>query len=130
VGNSISQNDREFIWTQLADFFTSADVERFPDFTRLANFPMAELKEIFFREVAPACGHNLLVTTPTLADGFDPDWVKTEVKRILARRDSGPAGRIGYNASRLFYGCLSGKVWREAESALGRISRGSAPSTS
>jgi len=114
----------------LADFFTSADVEQFPDFARLANFPIAELKEIFFREVAPACGHNLLVTTPTLAEGFDPDWVKAEVRRILARRDAGPAGRIGYNASRLFYRWLSGSVWREAERALGRISPASAPSTS
>jgi len=123
VGNSISQNDREFIWTQLADFFTSADVERFPDFARLADFPVTELRDIFFGEVAPACGHNLLVTTPVLSEGFDPDWVKTEVRRILARRDSGLAGRIGYNASRLFYRCLAGQVWREAESALDRISR-------
>jgi hypothetical protein len=123
VGNSISQGDREFIWTQLADFFTSADVERFPDFARLADYPMTELKEIFFGEVAPACGHNLLVTTPILSEGFDPDWVKAEVRSVLARRDSGPVGRIRYNASRLFYRCLSGKAWREAKSALDRISR-------
>jgi len=90
VGNPISQSDREFIWTQLAEFFTSADVEHYPDFPRLAQFSIAELKEIFFREVVPACGHNLLVTTPTLAEGFDPEWVKTAVKRVLARRDSGP----------------------------------------
>lgn len=123
MGNSISQNDREFIWTQLADFFSSFDVESFPDFARLADFSVSELKEIFFDEVAPACGHNLLVTTPILSEGFDPEWVKTEIRRILARRDSGPAGRIGYNANRLFYRCLSGKVWREAEGALARLSR-------
>jgi hypothetical protein len=125
VGNSMSQDDREFIWTQLADFFTSADVEHFPAFARLANFPAAELKEIFFREVAPACGHNLFVTTPILSEGFDPDWVKMEVRRILARRDSGPVGKIGYNASRMFYRCLARKVWREAERALDRIHRSS-----
>lgn len=123
MGNSISQDDREFIWIQLAEFFTSADVEQFPDFARLASFPIGELKEIFFGEVAPACGHNLFVTTPILSEGFDPEWVRAEVKRILARRDSGPTGRIGYNVSRLFYRCVAGKVWRDAESALGRLSR-------
>jgi len=118
MGDPISQADREFIWTQLADFFTSADVESFPSFPRLAAFPVSELKEIFFREVAPACGHNLVVTTPILAEGFDPEWVKIEIRRILARRDSSLAGRIGYNASRLLYRWMSQKVWREAEKAL------------
>jgi hypothetical protein len=123
IANSTNLNDREFIWRCLADFFTAADVENSPDFARLADFSVTELKEIFFDEVAPACGHNLFVTTPILSEGFDPDWVTMEIRRILARRDSGSAGRICYNTSFLFYRCVSGKIWREAESALGRISR-------
>ncbi|MDE1954872.1 MAG: hypothetical protein KGJ03_04065 [Betaproteobacteria bacterium] len=127
LGNSMTPDNREFIWTQLADFFTTADVAAYADFPRLAEFPLRDLREIFFGEVAIVCGHNLLVTTPSLSEGFDPDWVKREARRVIARRARGVRGRAAYLASRLVYRCLCGGVWREVEAALARLPRRSAP---
>ncbi|WP_297914136.1 hypothetical protein [Thiomonas sp.] len=129
MGNSLNLDDREFIWTKLADFFTSAEVESFADFTRLAEFPLSDLREIFFREVAIVCGHNLWVTTPVLGEGFDPEWVKREAAKVMSWRERGrgPLGKAGYLATRLLYRWLCGGVWREVEAALARIPGGPAP---
>ncbi len=126
MGTSMTQDDRDFIWTRLADFFSTADVEGYADFSRLAEFPLRDLREIFFGEIAIVCGHNLLVTTPTLSEGFDPDWVKREARRVVARRACGVRGRAAYVASRIVYRCLCGRVWREVEAALARLPRSSA----
>jgi hypothetical protein len=123
MGNSISQNDREFIWTCLADFFSTAEVGQIPGLVRLGGFPRNDLRKIFFGEVAPACGHNLLITTPVVFEGFDPEWVKQEIERILARRDAGLTGKFSYCITFTFYKFLSGNVWREVEDALNRIPR-------
>ena len=122
MGNSINQDEREFIWICLADFFSNYDVEKNIGFERLICFPRNILKDIFFKEVAVACGYNMFVTTPVLTDGFDPDWVKIEIRKILSRRDSGLMGKLSYGVRVTFYRCLSRSVWREVERVLDRRS--------
>lgn len=127
MGNSLSRRDREFIWIHLADFFTTADVESSAGFARLADFALSDLREIFFGEVAIACGHNLLVTTPLLSEGFDPDWVQREIAKVMSWRERGAFSKGAYMATRLLYRFLCGRIWREVEAALARIPRSPTP---
>jgi len=116
MGDSLSEEDRDFILMVLSDLFAGvsfgdAGVER------LRKYPVSEIKRIYFNEVAIACAHNFIVTTPEV-DGFDQRWLKDEISRIQSGRKSSISGGVKFQLARMFWGLCSIKGWRQLEKRL------------
>jgi hypothetical protein len=116
VGNSISSEDREFIWAFLADAFAGVQLNS-DGIDRLRKFQIREIRRIFFREVAVACSFNLTITTPEI-DGFDPQWVRTEISRMLGNKNSSFLARVAFEARALFSGYVSFELWLDLKKLL------------
>ncbi|WP_233828856.1 DUF7079 family protein [Paraburkholderia sp. ZP32-5] len=112
----MGDQDREFIWTVLADTFASIPLNK-EAIDRLRKLPIGEIRRIFFREVSVACSFNLTVTTPEI-DGFDPQWIKAEISRILEDRNSSFLRGVEFEAKALFSGCVSFGLWRSLKKLL------------
>lgn len=117
MGSALSDEDHEFIRIFLADLFAGVDSER-GGMDRLRQFPIGEIKRIFFDEVSVACAFNLLTTTPEMG-GFDPRWVRAEIARISDEKNASFSGAVSFKTKALFYGCVSLGVWRELKKSLG-----------
>jgi len=118
MGNPISQTDREFIWISLADAFSNGEINNHSEINDLKKFNRSEIKNIFFREVSIACGHNLLVVTPIFWDGFDQEWVKNEIKNILYRKNKSFPYRIFYELKIIFFRLFFRNIWRDVDNKL------------
>ncbi|MEW6346776.1 MAG: hypothetical protein AB1704_39620 [Pseudomonadota bacterium] len=117
MGDSITGEDREFVWIFLADAFAGIELQG-DGIAKLKKFPIEEIRRIFFDEISVACAFNLYITTPEM-DGFDPRWVKAEISRILSERDASIFGRISYQSRALVCKCISRDVWKDVKKSLG-----------
>lgn len=116
MGDSLSDEDRDFILISLSDLF--AGIEPDDDgMKRLCKYPINEIKRIYFHEVAIACAHNLIITTPEMG-GFDQKWLKDEISRIQSKRESSIFGKAKFELGRIFWGLCSLKAWRDLEKKL------------
>ncbi|PMS22631.1 hypothetical protein C0Z18_04785 [Trinickia dabaoshanensis] len=118
--DGLSQNDREFIWEVMSEFFVDTEIDYDFEARRLGNFPREVLQEIFFREVAPVCGPNFLTPVPPIWLGFDAKLVKREINDLLARRKQSVARRLLCEANILFYRFWLRDTWKAVEAALER----------
>jgi hypothetical protein len=116
VGDPINNEDREFIWTLLADAFAGVQFDD-EGIDKLRKFPIREIRRIFFREVAVACSFNLTITTPEMG-GFDPQWVKAEISRVLSNKNSSYLTGLAFETKALFSGCISFGLWRDLKTLL------------
>ena len=116
MGDSITGEDREFIWTFLADAFAGVELSS-EGLDRLRRLPISEIQRIFFDEISPVCAFNLSITTPEM-EGFDPQWVKSEISRMLAERSASFVGRISYEAKAIVCKCISLSVWRTVRASI------------
>jgi len=118
MGSPIKDEDREILWEYLSEFFTSFPVELLTKGLQIAaRYPLGEVEELFFDEIAPACSFNLTITTPALEEGFDREWIIEKIRQGMAyKKMSRPSLAI----RRLYYRCIAGGVWKEVESAIRR----------
>ncbi len=124
--NTVGKADREFIWSVMSEFFVDSEIDYDFEAARIRRFPAHVLKDIFFREVAPVCGPNLLTPIPPIWMGFDTHKVVREIRSLLSNKEKSWLRRIGYEADVLYYRYLLAGVWREVERALKRDCAGQA----
>ncbi|WP_211464758.1 DUF7079 family protein [Collimonas silvisoli] len=86
--NKLTQLDHEKIWIALSDAFVDTDVDFNSIAYRVRNFDLdiGQLNEIFFREVAPICGLNLMTTAPPVWHFFDEEYLLEQIYEMLQRR--------------------------------------------
>jgi hypothetical protein len=121
MGNTISQSDREIIWVLFSDAFIDTEINYHQMVCGMNKFPRAELKNIFFEEVSPVCGHNLLAPIPTIWSGFSPEWVKQEIKKSLEKQSISIFYRILHALTVIVFRRIFKKIWHEIDGALDNL---------
>jgi len=118
MGHKISRSDREMIWVLFSDAFIDTEINYCQIVIGMSKFPREELKDIFFEEVAPVCGHNMLATIPTIWSGFSSEWVKQEIKRSIKRKKISLFYKIFHSLTVVVFRRIFKKIWCEIEGAL------------
>jgi len=118
--NSIIGPDRELIWQVLSEFFVDNEVDGDHWAGKISRFPLDTLKEIFFREVVPVCGPNVLTPIPPVWTAFDTDWVVSQITKNLAKRESSLIYRMHYDAYVIYYRIRCRDRWLDVENAITR----------
>jgi hypothetical protein len=124
--NPVGKAEQEFIWVVMSEFFVDNEIDHDREAAQISRFPMNVLKEIFFREVAPVCGPNMLTPAPAVWAGFDSAWVVSQINSLLSSKERSLIRRISYEASVLYYRLRLADVWSEVEDAIKRERTGQA----
>ena len=82
---SLSDARREEVWVVLSDIFVDNEVDYEWIASEVADVNPDLLEEIFFKEVAPYCGPNLMSAIPAIWDFFDPDELVSGIREKLAK---------------------------------------------
>ncbi|WP_211464762.1 DUF7079 family protein [Collimonas silvisoli] len=118
MGNKLTDAEREKIWYVLSDVFVDSDVD-FPYIARnLRSFDMEQIKEIFFREVAPICGVNLMTVIPPIWSGFSEDEVRQDIRGMLKKREDSFIFRVRNDVFVAFCRWYFRSYWKEVEDVL------------
>lgn len=118
--NSIIGPDREFIWQVLSEFFVDSEINCDYWADKISHFPLDLLKDIFFREVVPVCGPNVLTSIPPVWTAFDTDWVVSKIKENLTKRENSLMYRMRYDAYVIYYRIRCHDFWSDVENAITR----------
>lgn len=118
MGNPLIAIDREFIWKVMSEFFVDNEIDYDYWAAKIERFPLDTLKEIFFAEVAPVCGPNVLTPVPPVWLGFDTQWAISEIRSRLSRRRNSLIYRLRYDTNVLYYRIRCRDIWDEIESAV------------
>jgi hypothetical protein len=118
MDTSINEPDREKIWRVMSEFFVDNEIDYDYWTEKIAQFSIEELKEIFFSEVAPVCGPNVLTPVPPVWLSFDTDWVVSEIRSNLSRRDRSLLYRMHYDTNVIYYRIRCREFWAEVESGI------------
>jgi hypothetical protein len=116
--NSITGADRELVWQVMSEFFVDNEIDYDYWASKIAHFPLVTLKEIYFREVAPVCGLNVLTPVPPIWQAFDTEWVVTKIKANLSRCNRSITYRLRYNINVLYYRGTCRSFWVPVERAI------------
>ncbi len=101
--------EREVLWEVLAEVFVDQDVDYAALADRLDGVAPGVLEHIFFDEVAPYCGANLLAPAPPVWTGFARESLIAGIRAEVQRRE---ASRLRALAAR-----LAGRYWRRVYAA-------------
>lgn len=71
MADSLSSERREEVWEALSEAFVDNEVDYGRIADQVAGIDSGELEAIFFTEVAPHCGPNLMSPVPPVWTGFD-----------------------------------------------------------
>ncbi|TKC91068.1 hypothetical protein FAZ69_06785 [Trinickia terrae] len=120
MGNPIDEKEKERIWATMAEFFVDNEIDYDYHAAKICAYPLQDLKEIFFREVAPVCGPNILTPIPPVWLSFDDEWVVREVKELLSKCRKSPLFRIRHELNVLYFRATLRHIWPEVEQAIKR----------
>ncbi|MEK6346345.1 MAG: hypothetical protein V4764_02630 [Burkholderia sp.] len=110
----------EFVWAVMSEFFVDTEIDYDAEAARLAHFPAEALRTIFFEDVAPVCGPNLLTPIPPIWLGFDTEALVAEIHARRARCERSLMSRLSHRAAVLHYRLRLGGVWKDVAAALAR----------
>lgn len=94
---------REDVWEALSEIFVDNEVDFAAVARAVAGVPRAELERIFFEEVAPFCGPNLMTPVPPIWTGFSREPLVAGIRAQCARVS---ASRLAAWRHRLWVRCL------------------------
>lgn len=94
---------REAVWEALSEVFVDNEVDFAAVARAVAGVPLPELERIFFEEVAPFCGPNLMTPVPPVWSGFSREPL---VAGIRAQGERVRASRLAAWRHRLWVRCL------------------------
>ncbi|WP_414448821.1 hypothetical protein AB4851_05800 [Burkholderia sp. 22PA0099] len=110
----------EFVWAVMSEFFVDNEIDYDAEAARLARFPFDALRTIFFEDVAPVCGPNLLTPVPPVWLGFDTSTLVAEIRARRARRERSLTHRLRHRAAVLYYRLALADTWKTVAAALER----------
>ena len=118
--STLSEQRREDAWEALSDAFIDNEVDYEFIARRITGIPTAELKEIFFTEVAPQCGPNMLTTIPPIWAGFDRQSLANCIHEMQQKNRESPSARIRHRITVALYRRLFRRIWARIELELAR----------
>ena len=119
MGNQIAEKEKDYVWLALAEFFGDNEIDYDRHAAKVSAYPIQALKEIFFREVAPVCGPNMLTPMPPVWLSFDAEWVVSEIRNLQMHRESA-LYKVGHELKVLYYRATLRHVWSNVEQAIKR----------
>jgi len=102
----------------MSEFFVDSEIDYDYWAKKISNYPIHMLKDIYFSEVAPVCGPNVIASVPPVWEGFDAEFVVEEIKANLSRRRGSFFYRLRYDANVLFYRVACRSFWIPVEQAI------------
>lgn len=118
MADQIDKNEREKIWIAMSEVFVDNDIFYDEVVRALCIYPICLLKRIFFDEVLPVCGKNLLSPVPSIWTGFEPASLVAEIREMIRRKDQSIMSKIHYHATRTYYRLRLSYVWPDLEARL------------
>ncbi len=118
--STLSEQRRQDVWEALSDAFIDNEVNYEFIARRVVGVPVADLKEIFFTEVAPQCGPNLLTTIPPIWAGFDRESLSTCIREMQQRNRRSPSARIRHRITVALFRRFFRRTWARIELELAR----------
>lgn len=98
MADTLSDERREAIWEALSDAFVDNEVDYRYIASRVADVSPIELKEIFFTEVAPHCGPNMMSPIPPIWGVFDRVELAKGIRAMLGRARNSWIARLRYKS--------------------------------
>ena len=120
MGSALSDECREDVWEALSNAFIDNEVHYEFIARRIVGVPVAELKEIFFTEVAPYCGQNLLTVIPPIWAGFDRQRLVENIRAMQARGRRCLLARWRMRCAIAFCRIHFRGIWAQIEAELGK----------
>ena len=118
--STLTGQRRVDVWEALSDAFIDNEVHYEFIARRIAGIPKAELREIFFNEVAPQCGPNLLATIPPIWAGFDRESLAQSIREMLQSNRRSRWARIKHRTTVALFRRRFRRVWERIEWELSR----------
>lgn len=106
------------IWSALSDLFCDTEPNYFYIARVLKGIPIEYLKHIFFEEVAPVCGSNLMTPIPPVWSGFDEQQLADNIMEMLDRNERSFIARAVHATASLFMRFWFRSLWLETEERL------------
>ena len=118
--STLSDTHCEDIWEALSDAFIDNEVHYELIARRVAGIPREQRKQIFYTEVAPQCGPNLLTVIPPIWSGFDRRDLAESIREMLERNRHSALARFKHRITvallRWHFRC----IWEELEVELNK----------
>jgi hypothetical protein len=109
---------REDIWEALSDVFVDNEIDHMSIAGKVAGVDPARLEEIFFTEVAPYCGPNLMTPIPPVWAGFSREPLVEGIQEKLERIRHSPIARLRHKGWVFFCRWYFRKEWRAIAAGL------------
>lgn len=120
--SALSEERRKDVWEALSEAFVDNEVD-YVFLTRgVDGIALGELKNIFFNEVAPHCGPNLMTPIPPVWTGFDRERLAQGIHAMQARARRSAWGRFRHRIAVAFYRRYFRGLWEEIEGELNKKS--------
>lgn len=96
MADTLSDERREAIWEALSDAFVDSETDYRYIASRVADVSPIDLEEIFFTEVAPHCGSNLMSPIPPVWTGFERAELAKGIRAMLGDTRNSWIARLRY----------------------------------
>ncbi len=114
----LSDDRRLDVWEGLSEAFVDNEVDYVALRRGVAGIPLDELRRIFFTEVAPHCGANLLAPAPPIWIGFDRELLAQDIRIMLERARRSAWGRFRHRLAVALCQWNFAPLWRQVEATL------------
>jgi hypothetical protein len=129
MADTLSDERREDIWEALSEAFIDNEVDYAFIARKVAGVDPVRLEEIFFTEVAPYCGPNLMTPIPPVWAGFSRKPLIEGIREKLEQIRRFPIAWMKYQGFVVFCRWYFRKEWRtiaaELETCKGNAAIGS-----
>lgn len=115
---TLTDERAEEVWEALSDAFIDNEVHYEFIARRVFGVPLGELREMFFSEVAPQCGPNLLATIPPMWEGYDREALAECIREMLARNQHSALARLKHRVAVAFFRWHCRDIWKEIEAEV------------
>lgn len=115
---TVASGRQQAIWEALSEAFVDRDVDYALVAKDLVGIPVADLKEMFFAEVAPHCAPNLLTVVPPIWTGFEPESLARSIREMQARNRRCIGARLRHRLVVALYRVYFRRLWKRVEAEL------------
>jgi len=114
----LSQHRREEVWESLSEVFVDNEVDYERIAKNVADIGLDNLKKIFFEEVAPYCGPNLMSPIPPIWSDFDKEKLPFGIRAMKSKNRRSVITNMRYEDFVVFSRFYFRKEWLAIETKL------------
>jgi hypothetical protein len=116
--NPLNEKRREEVWYALSEAFIDDEVDYAWIADKIGEIDKDRLRQIFFEEVAPYCGPNLMTAIPPIWAGFDREKLVAVIHEMISKNDKSVIAKLRHKTFVIYLRLYFGSVWHAIESKL------------